>query len=907
MRLRGVFLFFTFFLLALTGHLFGQAKKYAFQQLKESDGLTQNFVYGIVQDDRGFLWAGTGEGLMRYDGFEIKTFTKADSLGADFVTTAFRTSSGNLVFGHNQGGVSFFDGLVFKQLVADTINSKVVSITEDKSQNIWVATQSKGLLCIDRATAQASAVFPTALREQIINTIYVNGDFLSVGTQEGLLFFHIKEKSLDPLSIDLLPPYTEVVSILHVPDAPAMSWVGTASNGILLLKYDATTLKVTVQQRIRILELARDVVQAIDHDPDGDLWVGTRDHGVLHVNLGRDGQSVYKTSFFNKASGYPFTSVNSLVVDRQGQVWVGTMGDGLIRIYKEFFRYFPLNDKYQVTDVRAITETPSGYLLATDRGLFRIAYHVDSDEYSIQPEAVLGNEPILSVFTDSRKNTWVGTENKGIFLFTQGSDRINALPLGERTQPVEARLFEEDLKGNLWISARTDGVYVIDPEKQVINHLTTSRRFIHNDVFAIKADTKGNIWFGTYGAGLARLDKSGALQLFSKDETIRTRDINDIDEDNMGNVWIATEGDGFFKYADQSFTQIGSDASLPSPFVKGIKFDPQGRIWYSFRKGLGYYDLKSEKKRLFTKADGILPDESYSSHILIDSKLNKWFSNDYGVTLFENDTIRTGSRQLDTYLTGIRIFFKEYPMHTDQRGSLNASMVAKLPPLKLSHEENHLTFDFAAIDLNRVGKIYYRHLLQEYDTEWSPPSLVNSITYTNLDPGEYVLKLQATDDIGSWVDPVTEYAFVITPPYWRRPWFYLLQIVSVLTLFILTYFMGTKALATKRYVLRLMLFSSFFITLEYVENFVDPLASGFFGGAPIFRFFLNFILALLLLPVESIITHWMMNREIDHHRTSVAPAPDATSTHEEAYDAVAFNAADLSKPEEPEQENRPQE
>lgn len=192
---------------------------------------------------------------------------------------------------------------------------------------------------------------------------------------------------------------------------------------------------------------------------------------------------------------------------------------------------------------------------------------------------------------------------------------------------------------------------------------------------------------------------------------------------------------------------------------------------------------------------------------------------------------------------------------------MSQSKAEKLPDLELTHEENHVTFDFTAIELGPRSKMFYRHLLEPYDSEWTPPSTSNSITYTNLDPGQYHLKIQATDDLDSWVDPITTYSFSISPPYWKRTWFYLLQICGVLTLFTLTYFIGKKGITTKRYVLRLMLFSSFFITLEYVENFVDPLASDYFGGAPVFRFFLNFILALLLLPVEGIITHWLLSNE----------------------------------------------
>jgi hypothetical protein len=256
----------------------------------------------------------------------------------------------------------------------------------------------------------------------------------------------------------------------------------------------------------------------------------------------------------------------------------------------------------------------------------------------------------------------------------------------------------------------------------------------------------------------------------------------------------------------------------------------------------------------------LLSNEAYSSSIIVDSKANKWFCNDYGVTLFENDSIADNRKLLETYLTGIRIFFKEYAGIHRNYDELNSSAVSRFPEIELSHTENHITFDFVAIKLHGLGKIYYRHFLEGYDPEWTPAGTANFVTYTNLDPGKYVLKVQATDDPAVWVNPVTEYSFSISKPYWKQTWFYLLQIASVVFLFALTYFIGVKKLSTKRYVLRLMLFSSFFITLEYVENFIDPLVSDFFGGAPVFRFFLNFILALLLLPVESIITHSLMSK-----------------------------------------------
>ncbi|MEO5599920.1 MAG: two-component regulator propeller domain-containing protein [Cyclobacteriaceae bacterium] len=892
MKLKFLIYFLIAYWVSESGELLGQARKYSYQRLTEDEGLAQNFVYGLIQDDRGFLWAGTGTGLSRYDGFEIKNFTVKDGLSGDFVTAVFRTTSGGLLFGHNQGGISAFDGMEFRSLLPDTLDTRIVSITEDENQNIWLATQSKGIILIDRKSAGITFLLPEILRDQVINLVYAKGGLLWVGTQEGIFFFRIKGTALTPIDFNLLPAYVEVTSISPHKSNSSLCWVGTAFHGIYLLESVAQQNNVILKRKIDLPEFSNDIVHSIDQDVDGDLWVGTRQQGIYHLNIGRDGKSIFKVNDFNKTTGFPVTSVNTLIVDRQGQIWASTMGDGLIKIYKEFFRYFPFAEKYGIENVRYIVESLSGFLIATDKGLLEITFHAQSDEYEVRLINRFKSESILSLYTDSKKDIWVGTENNGVFILPAGTKDIERVHISPEGDPLKVRLFEEDQKGNMWISVMAQGVYVLDANKKLVDHLTTADRFIHNDIFAIKSDSKGNMWFGTYGAGLAMMDSKKNLQLFSKDETIKAKDINDIDEDAEGNIWIATEGEGFFKYSDSKFTQVGSAENLVTPFIKGIQYDPQGRIWYSYRKGLGYFDLESEKKRHFTKQDGLVSGEAYSSVIMVDSKANKWFCNDYGVTLFENDTVGNFRSKLETYLTGIRIFFKDYPSRLQGGISPGRPMLGNFPALTLTHEENHITFDFAAIDLNRNGKIYYRHLLQEYDVEWTPPSTANSLTYTNLDPGEYVLKLQATDDLGAWVDPITEYSFSITPPYWKRTWFYFLQIVSLLSLFLITYFIGKKGISTKRYVLRLMLFSSFFITLEYVENFVDPLVFNIFGGAPIFRFFLNFILALLLLPVESLITHWLMdveiNKQLSEHNeaTELATAPEVPATMEEKQEEI---------------------
>ena len=218
-------------LLTICDHATAQIRKFAFQQLTEEHGLSQNFVYGLTQDVKGFLWISTGAGLSRYDGYEIKQFSTHDSLSADFITSDYLTASGNLLFGHNNGGVTLYDGLQFKKLLPDTLGSKVVSITESVNNFFWIATQSKGLIFVDYDNGKILPVFPRELEGQIINAIFARGDILWVGTNEGLQLFRMKGYSLTLIDTGFLPPYVSVNAFLQHRSDPDLVWIGTGFSG----------------------------------------------------------------------------------------------------------------------------------------------------------------------------------------------------------------------------------------------------------------------------------------------------------------------------------------------------------------------------------------------------------------------------------------------------------------------------------------------------------------------------------------------------------------------------------------------------------------------------------------------------------------------------------------------------
>ena len=213
-----------------------QVRKYSYQQLTEEQGLAQNFAYGLSQDERGFLWIGTGIGLSRYDGYEMKNFTVHDSLSADFVSAALRTTSGDLILGHNQGGMTVFEGIRFHVLMPDTLENKIVAIAEGARDKLWIATQSQGVFYVDRWRGKRQLMTPDALNGQMVNCLYADHNRLWVGTNEGLFFFRYVGGKLKQEVFDVLPPYTSVNAILQDREDSTRVWVGTGFHGLHVLQ-----------------------------------------------------------------------------------------------------------------------------------------------------------------------------------------------------------------------------------------------------------------------------------------------------------------------------------------------------------------------------------------------------------------------------------------------------------------------------------------------------------------------------------------------------------------------------------------------------------------------------------------------------------------------------------------------
>lgn len=805
-----------------------------FSQLTEENGLPQNFVYGIVKDKRGFIWISTGNGLARFDGEVTKVFTQRDGLASNFITTSLLSKSGRLLFGHFQGSISSYNGAFFETIIGDTLNSEIVSIAETNGGILFAATRSSGLITWRDDMETPAFLFPAELQGKIVNQIKIVGNQLITATSEGIYTFQIDNQRLVFNDAPKELMYEDITSLETFKNDSLQFWAGTSGNGLFLLR-TGTFTKVT--QHVFTPALVGTNVSDIVHENSESLWLGTYQKGLVHLTLEND-SIVKKTEHFDETTGYPLFSVNTIYIERPGTIWVGSLSNGLIKIFESRFKHFSTQGT-GISKLYGVAGDDDRYFVGTDLGLFQFDPTAENTRRPFIPIPAFSRDPVTSVrFLNNA--VWVGTYNKGVQIYYPDKNSIRSL---ESLKNTRARLFEVAPDGSMWIATMGDGVIHVNQQGEILHHFTTKSGFIHNDIFAICADAKGNVWFGSLGAGLAMLDGNGVLHRLSQEDVFPSHDINAITE-HKGIVWIATDGQGYFKFENDQFTHVGPAIESGSPFIKSILVN-NNRLWMSMRKDIGYLDLVSGKSRYYDQHDGLSEKGGYAAPLYIDSKNNLLLINDNGITFFNTAKVEMPVI-LNTYLTGISISFKPY---TPPAPTASEIINALYPSVVLDHDQNHLTFDFKAIDTNFGGQVYYRYYLEKLEKEWSPPSSNPSVTYTSLEPGKYIFHAQATNDLRAWVDPSLTYSFIIKKPYWNSWWFYILQITGIVVLFGTTLLLIRNPVA-KRSLARIMVFMCLFIVFDYLQNWLEPITPEFIGSVPLYKTMMNLCLALLLLLLE---------------------------------------------------------
>jgi diguanylate cyclase (GGDEF)-like protein len=733
--------------------------RYAHAHWDRDTDLPSTSIQALLQTDDGYLWLGSQDGLVRFDGKDFEPFDSVSTpaIGNNHVQSLVQTRDGALWFTTLGGGIVRFHHDEFEAFTsAHGLPSDVArELLEDRDGALWVGTD-EGLARLDGRRFE-SWDLREALGDAVINTLFQDRQGrLWVGARNGGVCVFADGACQDPP----LPEGAEIRNPRAFLEASDGSlWIGTEGEGLFHIEGDSFT-RITAEEGLVCVE-----VIALLEDRDGNLWIGTRRNGLARIGPG--GREVFGT-----ADGLSFPHVTSLLEDQEGNLWIGTYAGGLNSLREAAFVSYGPSDGIRTEVVLSVLEDRLGYLwVGTMQGLFRM--HGEQVVPFAGMEYVDQIAP-MAMLQDEDDTLWVGTFGMGLYRFRDGE--WSWWNTGDGLPAEYVYALARDAQGRLWVGTQKglarfeDGRFVvpqIDPE---LAHVTVRMLFL---------DSEDRFWVGFDGAGLHRWEDERLHPVMqAEDYTPNQLQLLTAHQSTDGTLWFGTEG-GLLRYRDEQLRVITGRQGLHDERVWKVLEDDVGNLWCSSNRGV-YRVEKSEIEaffrgqrnavisQIFGTADGMASAECNGGFNSAGAKTRDgrlWFPTTKGLAVVDPEEALRSRPIPPVSIRGVQADNREVDRHQ---------------AVRLAPGTRRVDFLFAAPYFVAPDKVTYRYRLD--DEPWSPARADRFATYTNLGPGEHLFHVIASNGYGAWNEVGATVPFTVEPYFYQTTWFALLVGFSVLFL-----------------------------------------------------------------------------------------------------------------------------
>lgn len=773
----------TGFLLLSAGQISG--REYYYTSFDIDDGLDQSYIYSISQGRDGFLWLGTENGLIRYDGIRFDIYTVMDSLAENFVTSSMLSSRGELWIGHNQGSLTIRSGSTFRKFPIPGNMNRINTIFEDRDKNIWLGTQGGGLIRIHNK--KSIKIFTDDYLGSLIYSVNQdkNGNIL-VGTSDGLFKYTFKRQDQSMELIKVVPEFEDITikSIIRKRYSRRF-WIGTEHDG--LYEYQPASLF----EETEVIEncngkLGRDIknIHYLYQDKQSNLWISTYGHGVLQVRLRAN--NYYAISVpVSKDDENDY--IKCIFEDREGNVWLGSYGGGLIQLKRQTFDFYGMEHGLLDNNVNCISQDQNGYYWFGTSGGISVISRDHFPEVLMtytKADGIPSNE-ISALYEDMNGTFWVGTRRSGLCKINPKTGEIRIVSLNQNRLSKHINYITGDEKGDIWI-ATVEGLYRYSLGSRMVKYYSTLNGLIHNNVQAIYVDTEGRLWLASQGFGIMYFDgKQFHINQPGNISTVTM--VNSITEDEDHNIWFGTQGQGLYKYNGKDFYNYTTMQGLQSDYTYAIQVDDDNNLWISHKKGISRFDHVNELFYFYNEKEGFLGGQTNINAKFKDQDGALWFGTVNGAAKVAKRSKDQDIILPNVHITGLRLFNEPHEI---------------IPDLELPFKQYNITFEYVGICLKDPEKVRYQYMLEGFDIDWSDVVSANKVTYSKISEGEYTFKVRACNSEGMWNEEASSYSFVVATPFWKTTWFPVAVVLSLIGGVFLTMRFRTEKLEQQRQYLR---------------------------------------------------------------------------------------------------------
>ena len=743
------------------------AQSYKFKVYSSEEGLSQPFVYDIIQDKRGYLWVATGEGLSRFDGRDFTVFTDAHGLSENFISKLFNDKRNKLWIGHNQGSLTVFDNNEFREIETfDALEGKITDIKADDQQQIWVLSQNGKMIRISRD--EKVMAFSEGLENYLLYSLGITSEGrLLIGTNNGLFTATVEGDEIS--NLERIPEIADVTvnNIIKRKNVNSF-WIATEDEGVF-------RLSITRGDNFSISKVAEDYkledhnIQEVFEDSKGNIWLSTMGSGIIKLNRSQSTGAFIDQITYNTDNGLPNNFVRSIYQDTENNIWIGSYGNGLLNFTDDFFLFYNNEDMNVGNNVTSLYFTSEVKYFGITNALVAIHVTRDTPFTLMKQEYGVPEDDVTAVVQDADSNIWIGTSQSGLFVMNKGEDTFEKFTLSKSflSNSISTILLRHN---KLWVATR-DGIYIVNRfDNEDITHLNTDNGLLHNNVNHIYLDSNDDVWIATSSNYITKYTNREMFN-YKVSGSNEVLNLTSVTEDRAGNIWIATNGNGVFRNTTSAtFYNYTINDGLKSNYCYSIITDYNNNIWIGHRGGISRLNFKNENIDVFDSERGINVDFNPNA-VFKDERGRLWFGTDNGTIQYD-----PSKETVNEIPPAINI----NAIHVSDDEMLGIS------ELELPHDAYKIRFDFLGISFKNPEKVTYQYKLEGFDLEWSEPTTNTTAVYPRLEDGKYTFKVKSCNSDGFCNEEPATFNLVIDSPFWKKPLFIIGAILVLGYIVILT-------------------------------------------------------------------------------------------------------------------------
>ncbi len=805
-----------------TAILFVSEASYAFQTIRLApsdsltsknwtieDGLPVNAVNSITQDNDGFIWFTTYDGLVRFDGLNFKVYNHANTEAMPHNRTTHI---------HIQQGVGMWMAMEYVGMILiqdgkfyhfgpeqGMVNSDITHLFELSDYRMFFTTHD-GPFIFQNGEIKRFFRGENELQERANHILEEEDGSIWMATHDGMFYFREGE---EPVKYDIsdIPEQNSFWRLARDRDGTIIAgtrkgvYYFDGSQFKPVAKYKEINgldvYRIYIDEEKRLFSTVRglfeerngSLVKLEDNrddseeayykffrDSNGQLWV-IGDQGTLSIY--KDGRLVA----FDAIRGLKDIYYNEVYEDKEGNIWLSTNKNGLFRIKKTIVRTIGKLEGLSGDNILGLYQDSEGIFWAGTRGDGlnkidgnKITYYTLFNSNSSRS---ISSNIVHSIVEDTLGDIWIGNYQKGIDIITP--EKVKHIDFGKTPDLNDIRALYRDHEGNIW-AGTYGGLVKVDQHGEDHKIFDRSDGLTGMQIRYITQAEDNSYWIGTLDGGVSHY-KDGKFQNYTHDQGLSSNNIRSVyvDEFEEGVVWVGTENNGLNRIKNGKITFVNMEDGLPDYNIHWITQDENGWLWMSSNKGVikilkselnAYLNGKLDSFRLihFGRQDGMRNPEGNGSFQEAGIRTNNnklWFSTQEGVAIFETtDEVKA---QVFPKVIISDVVAKGESFSTDS--------------IRFDSDIDDFTIYFHAVTFTNPEKTRFRYKMGDLTQDWVEIGYEREVHFSDTPPGDYTFLVQATNSEGEWGDGAGKLLVTVTPKYYQRVWFYLLLVVGLVGLF----------------------------------------------------------------------------------------------------------------------------